>query len=62
MVIDMDAVVMRKLGELLIKKSAIMELLHYIEERAKGGEIKEVREFARDISVSELVIAEREEE
>ncbi len=58
----MEAVVMKKIGEILIRKSAIIDLLRYVDERAKGGDIKEIRDFEPDISLSELVISEREEE
>ena len=58
----MEAVVMRKIGEILIRKSAIMDLLRYIDERARGGDIREIRDFAPDISLSQMVIDEREEE
>ena len=53
---------MRKIGEILIKKSAIMDLLRYMDERASDGDIKTIRDFNPNISLSELVITEREEE
>ena len=58
----MEAMVMKKIGEILIRKSAIMDLLRYIDERARGGDIKEIRDFNPEVSLSELVISEREEE
>ncbi len=57
----MEVAVMKKIGEILMRKSATMDLLRYIEERARGGDIKEIRDFNPDISISELVISEREE-
>ncbi len=57
----MEIAVLNKVGELLMRKSAIMELMRYIEERAKEGDIKEIRNFAREICLSDMVLKEREE-
>ncbi|GEM_PF-5889884 len=57
----MDIAVKQKIGELLMRKSAIMKLMEYMGERAEERDIKKIRDFAPEFSVSEMVIKEREE-
>ena len=57
----MDAAVKHRIGELLMRKSAILKLMGYMGERALQGDIKEIRDFSPEISLSEIVLKEREE-
>ena len=57
----MDALTIEKIGELLVRKSAIMQLMEYIKGRAKEGDIKRIWEYAQDVKLSDIVLEEREE-
>ena len=52
---------MKKVGEVLLRKSEIMELMIYIGNRAREGNIKEIRDFAPGMYLSDIIIKEREE-